>query len=160
MPDPYCSAEAGCADGRHFCTKGFPDGTIVMNHKAKFRGRSDYKVLLYAVRMFRDVSRTNSRTQYAIFTSDRKFWKSAKHQFDSLNGRAPRHIKFTQSNFVTAWVVSGGKRYRIRIRVVYISRTMKKKASKKKLDPVPMRYKPAKKRILSKSIQYAEQLLE
>jgi hypothetical protein len=91
---------AGCRETTEYpCLHRFPASVRVVSHTPHLerQGLSDLHVIRHVFDLIEsDIHGVSpSRTQWIFVSSDKKFWRSAQHQYLSLNGHAPRpRLKF------------------------------------------------------------------
>lgn len=129
----------------HLCKHRFPSGVHVIAHTTHLSrpGLSDLHVVMHIMKqMWWGISGNRlGETPWVLFTSDRTFWNSAKHECASLNGEAPHGLVFPKKNVVLARV---GERD-VRLDIKYIPHTQ---------------HGPDKDIRIRRAVQRAEQIIE
>jgi len=82
----------------HLCKHRFPSGVRVIAHTKHLSrpGLSDLHVVMHVMKLmgWGIAGARPGTTRWALFTSDRTFWESARHEYESMNGKAPPGLRF------------------------------------------------------------------
>jgi hypothetical protein len=94
---PECTS--GCeANERHLCIHRFPPNVRIVAHTKRLQTPNlpDLQVLKYILSLAGKEHGGSllGHTPFLLMTTDKRFWKSARHQYLSKNGRERMHILF------------------------------------------------------------------